>query len=162
MNIESKEIKFVSVDKIKPHPRNANSHSEEQIERLEKIIKYSGFRQPLVVSNLSGLLISGHGRLAAAVKLGMDKVPVIFEDFKDEAMEFQHLTADNAIALWVELDFEKISVDTQALGLEASDFDMDLLGIPEFKFELPKPEDENESPCEGSARTCPNCGEALP
>ncbi len=132
MNIESREIKIVKVDAIKPHPKNANVHSKEQIDRLAKIISYSGFRQPLVVSNLSGFLISGHGRLEAAMQLGMKEVPVIYEDFEDEAMEFQHLTADNAIASWAELDLSKINQDFLQFGPE---FDVDLLGIKDFVLE---------------------------
>lgn len=132
MNIQSKEIKLVPVTDIKPHPRNANKHSKDQIERLAKIIEYSGFRQPLVVSNLSGLLISGHGRLEAAVQLGMNEVPVIFEDFENEDMELQHLTADNATASWAELDLSIVNQLVPELG---PDFDLDMLGIKDFVLE---------------------------
>lgn len=132
MKIESNEIRVVPIDSIKPNPRNPNRHSIDQIKRLSKIIMYSGFRQPLVVSNLSGFLISGHGRLEAAKSLGMKEVPVIYEDFEDEAMEFQHLTADNSIASWAELDLGKINTDFLQFG---PDFDIDLLGIKDFVLE---------------------------
>jgi len=132
MKIESKDIKMVGVDEIKPHPKNSNRHGDDQIQRLSKIIEYSGFRQPLVVSNQSGYLISGHGRLSAAQKLGMKKVPVIYEDFEDETMEYQHLTADNAIASWAGLDFKKINEDFLDFGPE---LDIDLLGIKDFEVE---------------------------
>ena len=134
MEVQShaKTIVHVDVARIKPHPRNSNHHSKEQLERLAKIIRYSGFRQPLVVSNLSGFLISGHGRLDAAKSLGMSQVPVIYEDFEDEAMEFQHLTADNAIAAWAELDLDKTKADALELELNTNGFDLDLLGVPDL------------------------------
>lgn len=156
MKIESKEIKLISVDKIKPHPLNANRHPKEQIERLKKIIEYSGFRQPLVVSNQTGLLISGHGRLEAAKELGMKEVPVIYEDFKDEAMEFQHLTADNAIASWADLDFGKIKTDFLDFGPELN---LDVLGFKDFAIDLY--EKEKPEPKEKKEKTCPACGEEI-
>jgi hypothetical protein len=154
MKIESTAIKLVPIADIKPHPRNANRHSKEQIERLAKIIKYSGFRQPLVVSNQSGLLISGHGRLECAIQLGMTEVPVIYEDFADEAMEFQHLTADNAIASWAELDFGKINTDALAFGPE---FDVELLALPKIEIDLPA-EEKSKKAKEPKITNCPECG----
>lgn len=65
-DIEAKEIKLVPIDKLKPNPLNRNSHPKNQIKRLEKIIKAQGFRSPIVVSNRSGLIVAGHGRLQAA------------------------------------------------------------------------------------------------
>ena len=44
MQIKSKEIQIVDIDSIIENPKNPNSHSEEQIERLSKLIKNSGFR----------------------------------------------------------------------------------------------------------------------
>ena len=43
MQIKATEIKQVDIDSIVPNPRNRNIHSDEQIERLCKIIKYSGY-----------------------------------------------------------------------------------------------------------------------
>ena len=75
---------------------------------MVKLIKNTGFRSPLIVSNQSGFLIVGHGRLDAAKSLKMKSVPVIFQDFKNEAEEYAFMCADNAIASWSELDLEKI------------------------------------------------------
>ena len=68
--IRSKKIELVDIDKIVPNPKNNNKHPEEQIERLAKLIKHNGFRVPVIVSNMCGFLICGHGRLEAAKKIG--------------------------------------------------------------------------------------------
>lgn len=122
--IKANDIKMVNIDSIVPNPKNANRHSIEQIKRLEKLIKYQGFRNPLIVSNRTGFLIVGHGRLEAAKNLGLDKLPVIFQDFKDEAQEYAYLISDNEIARWSELDLQSVYLE-----LENIDIDIEMLGL---------------------------------
>lgn len=135
----SESISLVPIESIKPRPDNRNKHSEEQIERLCKIIQYQGFRDPLIVSNQSGLLVSGHGRLMAAQKLGMTHIPVVYQDFESEAQEYAAMVSENSIASWAELDLSGINADLGDLG---PDFDIDLLGIEDFKIDVA----ENEEP----------------
>ena len=87
-----------------PNPRNPNTHPKKQIELLAKIIKAQRWRNPNVVSNRSGFVVKGHGRLAAAQLLGCDKVPVDYQDYANEAIEWADMVADNRIAELAELD----------------------------------------------------------
>lgn len=132
MQIKSKEIQIVDIDSLIPNPKNNNKHPPEQIERLSKLIEYQGFRNPLVVSNRSGFVLCGHGRIEAAKKAGLKQVPVMFQDFENEAQEYAYLTSDNAIASWAELDLAAVNTEMLDLG---PDFDIDLLGIKEFTIE---------------------------
>jgi len=109
------------------HPRNYNTHPAEQIRLLAKIIKHQGWRNPITVSKRSGFVVKGHGRLAAAMLLKTEKVPVDVQDYKDEASEVADMIADNRIA-------ELAEADTDALkGLLLDDvfddFDLDLTGF---------------------------------
>lgn len=145
MEIKSKEIVLVPIEKLVGNPENNNKHPEKQIEKLAKIIKHQGFRSPIVVSNRSGFIVTGHGRLEAAKMLGYEKLPVIYQDFKNEAEEYQHLTADNEIARWAELDLSAVKDKIK----DFDDFDVDLLGIENFEVEIEqlKPQcDEDEVP----------------
>ena len=145
MQIKSKEIQIVDIDSLIPNPKNNNKHPPEQIERLSKLIEYQGFRNPLVVSNRSGFVLCGHGRIEAAKKAGLKQVPVMFQDFENEAQEYAYLTSDNAIASWAELDLAAVNTEMLDLG---PDFDIDLLGIKDFviepieKFDPQSDEDE--------------------
>jgi hypothetical protein len=96
--VECSFTKLVNITELIPHPRNPNKHGADQIGLLAKVIKHQGWRAPVVVSTRSGFVIAGHGRLEAATALGVDQVPVDFQDFKDEATEWAHLIADNKIA----------------------------------------------------------------
>ena len=127
--IKSESITLVDIDSIIPNPKNANIHSIEQIKRLEKLITYQGFRNPLIVSNRTGFLIVGHGRLEAAINLGLEKLPVIYQDFKDEAQEYSYLISDNEIARWSELDKQAIFDLKDEIQFD----DMEMLGL-EFDF----------------------------
>lgn len=131
--IESKDIRLVKLKDVKLNPKNRNKHSDEQITRLIKIIEYQGFRSPLIVSNRTGLLVAGHGRLMAAKEMKIKEVPVMFQDFKDEAQEYAAMVSDNAIASWAEIDMSGINTDLGDLG---PDFDIDLLGIKGFEIEV--------------------------
>lgn len=124
---------LVPLSELKPHPRNRNTHPDDQISRLARVIEYQGFRHPIVVSNLSGFIVAGHGRLAAAKKLKLKEVPVDYQDFGSEEQEYAFLVSDNAVALWAELDLSGINADIGDLG---PDFDIDLLGIKNFEIDV--------------------------
>ena len=63
---------IVDAAALVPNPNNPNRHSDEQIRLLAGIIKHQGWRWPIKVSNRSGFMVSGHGRLLAAHKLGVE------------------------------------------------------------------------------------------
>lgn len=125
--------KLVPIGDLRPHPKNRNKHPKEQVERLAKILDYQGIRYPAKVSNLSGCITSGHGRIEAAKLNGWTEFPVNFQDYDDEAQEYADVQADNAIASWAELDFSRINADVGDLG---PDFDIDLLGIKNFEIDV--------------------------
>lgn len=119
---------MVELHKLTPHPKNANKHPERQIELLAKIIDHTGFRHPIVVSKRSGFVVAGHGRLAAAERLGVEKVPVDYQDFKDEAEEFSFLTADNKIAELSKVDDLLVIEEIKSLEVE----DTELFGFDDL------------------------------
>jgi len=145
MEIKSKEISEVEIESLVYNPKNNNVHPKEQIERLAKLIKFQGFRNPIVVSKRTGFVVAGHGRIEASKQLGMKTVPVMYQDFENEAQEYAYLTSDNAIASWAELDLSMVNNEMLDLG---PDFDLDLLGIKDFvidpveKFEPQSDEDD--------------------
>src|SRR5207244_9866035 len=89
---------LVGLDRLQSHPRNPNKHPQEQIELLGEIIRSQGWRAPITVSNLSGFITRGHGRLAAAKLIGAKKAPVDFQDYSSEESELADMVADNKIA----------------------------------------------------------------
>lgn len=132
MDIKSKEITLVKINELIPYKKNMNSHSDEQIGRLIKIIEYQGFRNPVIAQKGTNVIASGHGRIMAAKKMGMTHVPVIYQEFKNEEEFYSYVVSDNAIAEWSDLDLGAINSEMLDLG---PDFDIDLLGIKDFVIE---------------------------
>lgn len=126
--VKAKEIILLPIEQIKPWPKNPNKHSKDQIERLAKLIKYQGFRNPLIISKRSGFLIVGHGRLEAAKHLGLKELPCLLQDYDSGEQEYAHCVADNAIADWADLDLALITNEALDFG---PNFDLDLLALRE-------------------------------
>lgn len=139
---QAKEISIVPISKIIPNHKNRNKHSAEQIERLKQIITYQGFRVPVIVSNRSGKLVAGHGRLLAAKELGLKDVPVIYQDFESDEQEYAAGISDNSVALWAELDLAGINTDLPDLG---PDFDLDMLGIKDFVLDMSEKDGDDDA-----------------
>lgn len=133
MKIQANEIKLVSVKDLKLKKGNRNKHPKDQLDMLAKHFAYQGFRNPLIVSNQSGEVVCGNGRLMAAKKAGLKELPVIYQDFETPEMEYSYHVADNGLGLWSELDFSGINSDIGDLG---PDFDIDMLGLKNFSIDV--------------------------
>lgn len=129
INCSFKEL--VDVDELVEHPLNPNHHPEEQIRILAKVIKIQGFRRPIVVSKRSGFVIVGHARLQAAKALKMEKVPVDYQDYENEAKEYADMAADNKIQEMSVFD----PAELQDLLQKAGDLDEELFGMPQSEID---------------------------
>jgi len=131
MDIKCEFKELVDIIKLVPNPKNPNKHSDKQIDLLQRLIRHQGWRHPIIVSNRSGFVCAGHGRLLAAIKMGQNQVPVDYQDFDSEAEEYQFMVSDNTIQEMAELDLAMLNTDVLDFG---PDFDLDMLGIPDFKL----------------------------
>lgn len=147
MKIFCSHTDVVDIDSLVANPRNTNEHPEQQIKMLAKIMNHQGWRNPIVVSNRSGFMTKGHGRLLAAKLNGWTTVPIDRQDYANEADEWADMIADNKIAELAESNEMRIQEIALDLG---PDFDFDLFGIPDFKVvgidTLPPGCDEDEVP----------------
>lgn len=141
IKIHCKYDELLDPKKLKNHPKNRNKHGQDQIERLSELYKYHGIRHPVIVSNLSKCIVAGHGRKLAAIRAGVDKMPVVYQDFESSEAEYAFIQADNAIALWAELDLSGINSDLADLG---PDFDINMLGIQDFTLDMSDKEFEGD------------------
>ena len=115
---------IIDIGKAIPNPNNPNQHPQSQIELLAKIIKAQGWRQPITISNRSGFIVKGHGRLLAAFHLNADKVPVEYQNYETEADEIADLMADNRLAELSEMDNDTLAELLQDLNDQYYDIEL--------------------------------------
>lgn len=136
------EIKQISIQKIKPYANNTKHHTPEQIKHIATSIKEFGWQQPIVIDRNNEIVI-GHGRYAAALSLGLDKVPCVRADDLTE----QQITAlriiDNKTneSIW---DLELLQGEIKGLP----EFDFADFGFNEFEtgtYEETEEEPEDEA-----------------
>lgn len=124
---------IVDVAKLVPNPKNPNKHPDNQIQLLGRIIRQTGWRQPITVSTRSGFIVKGHGRLSAALLEGVKEVPVDYQNYSSEAEEYADLVADNRIAELAEID-NRMLADIFA-DIDTGEIPMELTGFTEKEVE---------------------------
>ena len=135
------KIEWQLVEKLIPYAKNARTHSDEQVAQIAGSIKEFGFNNPVLVDK-DNSIIAGHGRVMAARKLGMDKVPVVILNHLTESQRKAYILADNRIALNSGWDTSMLSVELQDLK---DDIDLSLLGFdPDELDALLNPVEETE------------------
>lgn len=128
MNEISTKLKIEQrkIGELKRYERNARKHSEQQIEQLTKSMQEFGWTMPILISS-DNTVIAGHGRLAAATRLGLKTVPCITADHLTEKQCKAYVIADNQLALNSSWDSLLLAEEISELRLES--FDMDLIGF---------------------------------
>lgn len=143
------KIEYLPVGKLLRYAKNSRTHSDEQVEQLVNSIREFGFTNPVLI-NEKNELIAGHGRLAAAEILEMDKVPAIRLSNLSEKQKKAYRIADNKLALNAGWDMQLLAEEVKELMDD--DFDIDLLGFNDAELdemlsdEQPQEEDDNSSP----------------
>jgi len=109
------QIKWVSPHVLKPNPHNARTHSKKQIRQIADSVLAFGFVVPLVVDESNTILL-GHGRLAAAIDLDLNEVPVIVLEGLSETKKRALLLADNKITENAGWDRKRLFIELPELA----------------------------------------------
>lgn len=68
-------VEFWSLADLVPNPRNARLHSPEQIAQIRASIEEFGFTNPILLGDLDGEIVAGHGRGVAFDKYRVGYFP---------------------------------------------------------------------------------------
>ncbi|MDP2431806.1 MAG: site-specific DNA-methyltransferase [Pseudomonadota bacterium] len=112
--------------KLLPYARNARTHTDAQVAQIAASIAEFGFTNPILAGG-DGVIVAGHGRLAAAQKLGILTVPVVVLDHLTPTQRRALVIADNRIAENAGWDEAMLQVELAAL--QDDDFDLSLTGF---------------------------------
>lgn len=113
------------IDRPIPYARNPR-RNDEAVAKVAASLKEFGWRQPIVVDG-EGVIIVGHTRLKAAIRLGMTEVPVHVASGLTEAQVQAYRLADNRVGEEAEWDDELLAIEIGELSNLG--FDLGLTGF---------------------------------
>jgi len=152
-------IQVVQLNALKPYGKNSRIHSGAQVEQLASSMSEFGFTNPVLVDE-SMTILAGHGRVLAAIMLGLESAPCIVISGMTELQKQAYVLADNKLAMTSGWNEEVLRSEME--NLKAVGFDLDLIGfgkhelakmlIPQIKTTSDVPEDA------GYEHECPSCG----
>jgi len=125
-------VEYRKVETLIPFARNPRTHSDTQVAKLAASIVEFGWTNPVLVDGSQGI-IAGHGRLAAARKLGLAEVPVIELGHLTPAQKRAYVIADNRLALDAGWDEEMLAAELAELT--ESGYDLTLTGFTNDEIE---------------------------
>lgn len=115
------------IGRLRPYERNPRVN-DPAVPKMVQAIEEFGFRIP-VVARSDGLIVDGHLRYKAAVKMGLPTVPVALADgLSEDQIRAFRLLANRSVS-WAQWDDELLA---EEMGLLAeSGFDLSLTGFDE-------------------------------
>ena len=122
-------IEYLPVDQLTPYEHNARKHQDNDVAAIVSSIREFGFDDPIGVWGGHNVIVEGHGRLMAAKKLGMEKVPVIHLDHLTDEQRRAYALAHNRTAELSEWD--EIVKNLELEGI--SEIDMSRFGFDPFE-----------------------------
>lgn len=131
------EVKQIKLEHLKEYENNPRQN-DEAVDKVAESIKEFGFKVPIIVDE-NMKIIAGHTRKKAALKLGLDEVPVIVADDLNEDQIKAFRLADNKVAEFSEWDIELLMSE-----LEEIEMDMEEFGFEEFMSDPISIEDDEE------------------
>ena len=131
-------VQEIAITELVPYERNAKLHGEKQVDLIAKSISEFGFLSPCLIDK-DKHIIAGHGRVMAAKKLGLEKVPFVYIEGLTEEQRRAYILADNRLTELGGWDMD--IVNEELSQLRDAGFDIDVTG---FEFEIDDEEQQED------------------
>jgi len=119
------KVQEVAVADLKPYDKNAKVHSDEQVDMICNSIEEFGFISPCLIDK-DNRIIAGHGRVMAAKKLGLKKVPCVYIEGLTEEQYKAYILVDNKLTELGGWDFDLLNSELDDIDLDMSQFGFDI------------------------------------
>src|SRR5437868_10054581 len=103
------KVELRPIASIRPYEKNPRLN-DQAVDAVAASIREFGFRQPIVVDE-QGVIIVGHARYKAALKLGLDMVPVHVAVGLTPAQTKAYRLADNQTASLAQWDYDLLPLE---------------------------------------------------
>lgn len=147
---------WIDPNEVQPYENNAKMHDEKQIRNLVNSINKYGWQQDTVLTR-DNVLIVGHGRRLAAIKIGC-KMPYHYVDknaadiTEEDIREYRLVDNLTNESPW---NFEMRDVEVE--DLEFDGFEFSFMGQEDDEYTAPESFKEYGDEMQTTNR-CPRCG----
>lgn len=156
---KSKYQNWIDPATVQPYERNAKIHTDKQVQNIVNSIQRFGWQQDTVLT-ADNVLVIGHGRRLAALKIGCE-MPYHRIDKKADALtdaDIRELRiADNQTNAETGMDFSALEAEIEDLTFDGFDFDFgfgdDDTDIDDLFADSPEKEEKEPQQIQ-----CPHCG----
>lgn len=105
---------YLAPSELRRYERNARAHGEEDISAIKESIKSFGFNDPVGIWGENNIIVEGHGRVTAALQLGLEKIPCIRLDWMTDEQRRAYALAHNKTAELSGWDFETLDEELES------------------------------------------------
>lgn len=125
MNEARLKIEYVPTASLKPYAGNAKEHPDWQIEQIKLSMEEFGNIDPIGIWRDE--VVEGHGRLLAALDMGIETVPIIRLDHLSDDQRKAYAIVHNKLTMNTDFDLEKLQAELDALNTDMSGYGFDEL-----------------------------------
>lgn len=126
MSKDNLKIEYVNTAELQTYENNAKEHPAEQVEQIKLSIAQFGFNDPIAVWK-DNVIIEGHGRLIAAMELGMEEVPVIRLDSLTDEQRRAYMLVHNKLTMNSDFNIDLLAMELEDItDINMADFGFDL------------------------------------
>ena len=141
------KIEYKKIGDLKPYARNPRKN-DDAVDYVANSIKEFGFIVPVVIDN-KNVIVAGHTRRLAAIKLGLKEVPCIIGDHLTETQVKAFRLADNRVSEIATWDDDLLKEEMK----NVLDMDLDIYG-----FDIGSVEEIMQEETGIKTHKCPKCG----
>ena len=144
-NLVSK-VDLLPLSMLRLNDKHPRIHKIRQIHALAKSIQSFGFNVPIAIDR-EGWVVSGHARLEAAKRLGLEQVPVIYLEHLSKEQIKAFTIADNRLTEMSSWDDTLLAIQLKELASVELNFDLEAIGFTmgEIDLRIENLENDNES-----------------
>lgn len=150
----------VNIEDIIPYENNPR-FNDNAVEYVANSIKEFGFKVPVVLDK-NNVIVTGHTRVKACEKLGIEEIPCIYAyDLTEEQVKAFRL-ADNKVGEVAQWDFDLLDIELD----DILDINMNDFGFINEEISLDVSDDDFLQDTEITKSkeneiVCPHCGEVI-
>ena len=146
------KIEYLPIEKLKPYEKNTRKHQKLDVDNIARSIEKYGMNDAIGIWGEDNIIVEGHGRMMACMKLGIDEVPCVRLDHLTDEQRREYAIAHNATAELSVWDGANLLEELSELDLSDFDFNLGVMAEEEKEAEEDNFDVDSATPEEPEAK----------